>query len=214
MKTEVYLLDISSYSDELVKAEYEKISSRFISTDGEKLSQRKESLLGKLLLCRTLEKSGVKKFQVHYKAGEKPRLICDEALHFNISHSADFVMLAISNYEVGCDIQEIRPYNPKVAKRNYCEKEIALIESNENKDDVFIRLWALKESILKFTGEGISGGLATYDFSPYVHCESFTAFGCDFYVGKVENTYLAVCHKGEEISMRHSSLTERSVSGS
>lgn len=202
MKTEVCFLRLTDYDDLYLKDEYEKVSSHFISTDGERLSLRKESLLGRLLLYRTLEERGISEFQVQYKNGEKPVLISEKKLYFNISHSADFVALAISDNEVGCDVQEIRPYNPKVAKRNYCENETKLIEDSEDKSDMFIRMWALKESILKFTGKGISGGLSTYDFSPYVGEESFIAFGCDFYVKKMENTYFALCHKGSDIILK------------
>ena len=202
MKTEVYLLDISAYEDNLVKEEYDKISSHFISTDAEKLSMRKESLLGKILLCRTLEKCGVKEFQVHYKDGEKPQLLGGDNLFFNISHSGIFVMVALSDSDVGCDIQEIRPYNPKVAKRNYCPEERLLIEDSEDKDDVFIKLWALKESVLKQTGKGISGGLATYNFSAFAEKESFSAYGYSFFVKKIHNAYAAVCHKAQELKIQ------------
>ncbi len=202
MKTEAYLLDITPYSDEFVKAEYEKVSSHFISTDGEKLSHRKESLLARLLLCRTLEERGIGEFYVEYKDGEKPRLVSDKDIYFNISHSGNFVLLTLSGSEIGCDIQEIRAYNPKVARRHYCENETRLIEDADSKDDIFIRFWALKESILKLTGKGISGGLATYDFSAFAEKESFTAYGYRFFVKKIHNTYLAVCHKAQELKIQ------------
>ncbi|MBQ7295689.1 MAG: 4'-phosphopantetheinyl transferase superfamily protein [Clostridia bacterium] len=201
MKTEVYLIDITAYSDEFVKAEYEKISSHFISTDGERLSKRKESLLSKILLCRTLEKSGVREFQVHYKDSEKPRLISSSNMFFNISHSGRFVAVALSDSEVGCDIQEIKPYNPKVAKRNYCREETALIENAEDKDSIFIKLWALKESVLKYTGKGISGGLATYDFSAFADEVKFTAYGYEFYTFRLEDTFFALCYEGGNVEI-------------
>lgn len=208
MKTEVYFLRLTDFDELYLKDEYRKVSSRFISADGEKLSMRKESLLGKLLLSRTLEERGIGEYKVEYKGSEKPRLISEEKLFFNISHSGDFVALAVSDNEVGCDIQEIRPYNEKVARRNYCEKERALIEACEDKDDVFIRMWALKESILKFTGKGISGGLSTYDFSPYIKEESFEAFGVNFYIVKMENTYFALCYKGGDIILKGEKINE------
>lgn len=201
--TEVFFTRLSPYSAEKVSSDFEKIKDRFIAIDGARLSHRKESLVGKLLLDKVLGLYGIGEYTVQYDDGRKPVLECKDKLYFNISHSDDFVVLAVSNEETGCDIQEIRSYNPKVARRNYCENEIKLIESSEDKDDVFIRLWALKESVLKFTGEGISGGLASYDFSPYADKESFTAFGCNFYVKKMENTYFALCHKKTEIEIEN-----------
>lgn len=193
--TEIYLLDISSLSSQPLKEAFEEIKEHFVFTQGKSPSERKESLAAKLLLHRVLTQKGLKAYKVFYPENEKPRL--DGELSFNISHSGDFVALALSPYPVGCDIQQIRPYNPKVAKRNYCPEERAMIEAEENKDNAFIRLWALKESILKFTGEGISGGLDCFDFSPF-SSESFSAFGCNFFVTQYENTYLALCHKAEE----------------
>ena len=102
MKTELYFLKLSDYDMLTLQEEYKKVSSHFISADGEKLSERKESLLGRLLLWRTLEEGGIGEFQVHYKDSEKPELICSEGLCFNISHSADYVMLALSECDVGC----------------------------------------------------------------------------------------------------------------
>ena len=168
MTTKIYLSRISSYDSEKLEMEYEKIKDRFISVDGGRISKRSENLLGRILLDKALYENGVGSYTVEYVAHEKPKLISDKGLYFNVSHSGDYVALALSDKEVGCDIQEIRPYSPRVAKRNYSERETQFIEDSENKDKSFIRLWALKESILKFTGQGISGGLSNYDFSLYM----------------------------------------------
>lgn len=204
--TKVYFARLGAYSAEELSDKYEKIKERFIAKDGERISQRKESILGRLLLHKALEEFQTGEYTVEYSGGEKPVLKGKSDLYFNVSHSADFVVIAISDSEVGCDIQEIKPYNPKVAKRNYCLRETELIESSDNKDEVFIRLWALKESVLKYTGKGISGGLSSYDFSSFTDSDGFTAFGCNFYVKKIENTYFALCHKAEEIKTEETDI--------
>ena len=158
------------------------------------------------MLHNALTALGAGEYTVRYSSDEKPALICQKDLYFNISHSDDFVVVAVSDKEIGCDIQEIRAYNPKVAVRHYCENETRLIENSDDKDGAFIRLWALKESILKFTGKGISGGLSSYDFSPYIADESFRAFDCSFYVNKIENTYFALCHKNAEFIIEKTAL--------
>ena len=198
MITKVYIACLSSYSAENLRSDYEKIKERFISVDGGRVSERNENILGRVLLHKALQSLSAGEYTVEYRGNEKPVLINEKELCFNISHSGDFVALAISDNEVGCDIQEIKSYNPRVAKRNYCPEETAFIENSENKDESFIKLWALKESVLKFTGMGISGGLSNYDFSPYVNLESFVAFGCNFYVKKIENVYFALCHKNAQ----------------
>ena len=206
MTTKIYIARLSLYPAEKLKQEYEKIKERFISVDGARVSVRPENILGRLLLDKALKRLSVGEYTIEYRGNEKPALKSDSGLYFNISHSGDFVALALSDKEVGCDIQEIRPYNPKVTKRNYCEKETEYIENSENKDESFIRLWALKESVLKFDGSGIAGGLSNYDFSPYVGDENFRAFGCNFYVEKIENTYFALCHKAQEFKVEITDL--------
>lgn len=195
----VYLERLSLYSAEEIRLSFDEISEHFISIDGSSLSNREESLLGKILLDKHLRDLSVENYTVKYHKNKKPRLICDKDLYFNISHSGDYVVLALSDSEVGCDVQEIKLYNQKLIKRCYCDNEISLIENSENKQELFISLWALKESILKFKGDGVTGGLSTYDFSPFAMMSSFTAFDCNFALKRLENGYLALCYKGGEI---------------
>ena len=204
MTTKVYIASLSPYPDEEVTSRYERIKDRFGGNG--RISKRKESLIGRLMLDKALRGLDAGEYRVNYSDDGKPVLESDKGICFNISHSDDYVTLALSDSQVGCDIQEIRPYNPKIAVRHYCENETRLIENSDNKDDAFIRLWALKESILKFTGKGLSGGLASYDFSPYAGEENFTAFGCNFYVKKIENTYFALCHKNTEFKIEKMDL--------
>ena len=201
MATKVYIARLSSYPAENLRQEYETIKERFVSVGLRKIAKRDENILGRLMLDKAMQSLSVIDYTVEYRGNDKPVLISGKDLYFNISHSGDYVALALSDKDVGCDIQEIRPYNPRVTKRNYCEKETEFIENSDNKDENFIRLWALKESVLKFDGSGIAGGLSNYDFSPYVQDENFTAFGCNFYVKKIENTYFALCHKNAQFEI-------------
>ena len=201
MTTKVYIARLSMYPANKLEAEYEKIRERFVSVGLRKIAQRDENLLGRLMLDKAMQSLSAGAYTVEYSGNDKPVLINGKGLYFNISHSGDYVALALSDEEVGCDIQEIRPYSPRVAKRNYCEKETEFIENSLDKDESFIRLWALKESVLKFDGSGIAGGLSNYDFSPYAGEDEFTAFGCNFYVEKIGNTYFALCHKNPQFEI-------------
>ena len=75
-------------------------------------------------------------------------------LEFNLSHSGDYAICAISDDEVGCDIEKIKDVNLKIAKRFFSEEEY----NNVLKDNkLFFRYWTLKESYLKAKGIGIKG---------------------------------------------------------
>ena len=54
-----------------------------------------------------------------------------EGLFFNISHSKDYVVLALSDKEVGIDIQEIKPLKANVPKRFFTDLDNEYIDQNE-----------------------------------------------------------------------------------
>jgi len=78
---------------------------------------------------------------------------------FNLSHSGDWVALAVDpRGAVGCDVQ-IRQETLKpeiIAKRFFhaSEYEAFLSSAPEERERVFYRTWALKESCLKALGRG------------------------------------------------------------
>ena len=76
-------------------------------------------------------------------------------IHFNLSHCPKAALCAIAGVPVGADIESIRPYNPQLARRVLSEAEVEQVESSPSPDIVFARLWTMKESLLKLTGEGI-----------------------------------------------------------
>jgi 4'-phosphopantetheinyl transferase len=72
-------------------------------------------------------------------------------IHFNISHSANYVACAIADSPVGIDIEGRRKVNSAVAKRYFTDEEIESIHS----DDDFFKIWTFKEALGKYTGDGL-----------------------------------------------------------
>lgn len=68
--------------------------------------------------------------------------------HFNISHSGSFMVVAISDREVGVDVQEIRKISKKIARR--------YLNSESEDENLLTRLWAEHESRGKWSGRGVS----------------------------------------------------------
>jgi len=89
----------------------------------------------------------------------KPFLLNDPTLHFNLSNSGEYVVIAISRHgEVGIDLEKIRPLNDleDLVEKNFSPKEKEYITKiHAEKLIRFFKLWTLKESFLKAIGEGM-----------------------------------------------------------
>lgn len=71
---------------------------------------------------------------------------------FNISHSGNFVVMAISNKEIGIDIEENVEKNMSSLMRIFNEAEAKLIKEHAD----FYYLWCAKESLIKCIGTSIN----------------------------------------------------------
>jgi 4'-phosphopantetheinyl transferase len=103
-------------------------------------------------------------FDISFKLTEsnKPEIDCQPAskLHFNLSDSADKVLIAIAASPVGIDVELINPkfsYHA-ILHNNFSLHEAAYINLDENFKRFFL-LWTRKEAILKATGIGLTDNL-------------------------------------------------------
>lgn len=190
------LTDISVISDEQVCLIRHRID-RFFSDKN--TLKRKESVCAKALLCCILSKEfKLADFAVVCDENGKPYII-NSNLHFNLSHSGNLVLCLCGTQKVGCDIQKMCEYKDKVAKRFFTEDEYRLLSVSDEKELDFTRMWTMKESILKYHGDGISGGLAAYDFSQYLHKNRFEAYGLKFNLSVKEEYVMCICSETDDI---------------
>lgn len=93
----------------------------------------------------------------------KPFLPDCPNIHFNISHCKAGCVCAVSDRPIGIDIQNYVNYSHEVAVRVCSWRELEYIDKSENKSDAFTKIWAMKESYVKMTGEGICTDLKKID---------------------------------------------------
>lgn len=81
-------------------------------------------------------------------------------IHFNLSHSGDWILIGFSNQTIGVDIEFINPDFPfeEVLNNYFSSKEIDFVNRNGGRD-AFYKLWTRKEAYLKAAGKGISDDL-------------------------------------------------------
>ena len=108
------------------------------------------------ILERGLKEEGVTNPQFFYNADGKPYLKGGK-VHFNLSHSGSVAVCALSDSEVGVDVQALRPVKNELLKKVCTQAEYSFVTADgESSLQRFCRLWALKESVMKCLGKGLS----------------------------------------------------------
>lgn len=118
-------------------------------------------------------------------------------VHFNLSHSGDLILLAVSRtHDVGVDVERKREVGKvdALARRWLSDPEKSDVEAMRQRgmsySDAFLRIWSLKEARLKALGVGISGSsradLTRVSAMPLdQHLESLVATDASCYVGAI-----------------------------
>lgn len=140
------------------------------------LDTRKQSFGAGLLLDYALRRQlgTAHPYPLAFNFYGKP--VCGQAV-FNLSHTEHFAIVSIwektvleemeAELSIGCDIEPVRMYQPKIARRFFTENEYACLETVEKQmqDEQFCRYWTRKESVIKMTGLGMSMPIDLFDIS-------------------------------------------------
>jgi 4'-phosphopantetheinyl transferase len=108
--------------------------------------------------------------RVERDSGGKPRVLegdGSELVHFNISHSGDWALIAVADAPVGVDLERPRRFrNPTGLARRLCTpRELDSVRGGEDQTGL-LRLWVRKEAVAKADGSGLLmalGGLDVLD---------------------------------------------------
>lgn len=149
----IFHIDSSFLRDERL---YERLLRQCSALRREKIAairheeERRNRLAASLLLDLALRPMGLRERDARYafSAAGKPRIADLPEFHFSISHSGSSVICAVSERPVGADLQLPRPVSRRLMSRMFTERELSGSDP--------IRLWTLKESYGKLTGEGIA----------------------------------------------------------
>lgn len=165
----VYIADATILNDtQLFKRLYTGLdASRRAKTDRFRFEKDKRLCVAAgALLQYALQLENVRKPSIKVTSNGKPYLIGEERMYFNLSHSEGMVMCAIADKEVGCDVEKKAVFHRELAEYVMTAYEIGKIyglERDTEQQEMFFRLWTLKESYMKATGLGI--GLEPKSFS-------------------------------------------------
>lgn len=85
---------------------------------------------------------------------------------FSLSHSGCYALCAYSNKTIGADLQQIKEKMPEKTQKILSKEETLFLEqyTEEERRTLFYRLWARKESLIKWDGRGLRLPLAQLSF--------------------------------------------------
>ncbi len=93
----------------------------------------------------------------------------DGRCFFSLSHSADMVLCALCDREIGADIQIASKANDTLIRRFFAEDERDFICSAQDPDAAFSEIWTEKESYCKMDGRGLALPLGSFSvFDPRI----------------------------------------------
>ncbi|MCS4436071.1 4'-phosphopantetheinyl transferase family protein [Aquiflexum gelatinilyticum] len=149
---------ILSKKDLLSQNETEK-SERF-AREQDKYSFLASSFMKKILCSYYI---GCEPKSVEFEVNEfnKPKIRNQENIHFNTSHSGDWLVFAFSGHPCGIDIERINhgfDYS-SILEMSFHPDEIDFIQKSNQPVNQFFKIWTIKESILKAEGTGLMDNL-------------------------------------------------------
>lgn len=187
----IIIADINHFKDDpeqilsqIAPCYVEKYRSTMIQTDA------MQELVSGLLLKQYL---GIERDdQLTYNAYNKPSLV-SKTKYYNISHSSDYVVLAIADCNVGIDVEKITKYYEPTVKKIFSTKqnEQLLKISSEEKDEMFTQIWTEYEAMLKLKGTG---------FVEVWNKEKKPVCNCSIYTFKIDD-YFITCATEKKVSI-------------
>lgn len=151
----------------------------------------------KIILSKFLNKHP-EDIEFYYEQNLKPRVKAQNSnLHFNVTHSADRIMIAISSKPIGVDIEHVDEGFgfDQILDVTFNDQELEYIQNSNNKSEAFYLLWTRKEAFLKATGKGIDDDLQNIPALTGVHelISEMSDSETPWYVGSfgIGNSYIA-----------------------
>ena len=151
---------------------------------------RRQAVAAYLLLRKALrEMYGIHDAPVfEYDANGKPSILGHPEIFFNISHCRKAVACVVADSPVGIDVEETCRFSDSIARYTLDDEEYESVVKADNPSQAFIRLWTMKEALLKYTSEGLRRDIKTVlRLSPANKVEFLTELH-DGYVVSVVNT--------------------------
>ncbi len=161
--TKLYVCEISNLIEKImadenaIKVYFDKLEIGRIEhiMKHNKAEDRARTLGVSLLLLFALEREGYKADKLpafSYRENGKPYLKQYPEVEFSLSHAKNIITCAISNSDVGVDVEYVREIKESTIDRVFSENEKKIAAYSR---EGYIQLWTIKEACAKLMGTGL-----------------------------------------------------------
>lgn len=165
---ELYKLEkfLNNKSELIPEHKWDKILS--LRRKEEQLLKIYSSLLFRMYLYKDYDVT-LDVLPISYNRYGRPFFSDINNLFFNFSYSKDIVACAISDKNIGIDVEYIEQLIDNDILKLFHPVEQKYLKNCNNQNKSIIKYWNLKESYLKFLGVGLSKGLDSFFLSQRHH---------------------------------------------
>lgn len=155
--------------------------------------------LVRIVLLYALKERGFLNLREHYEHTEEGKpFLKDVPLFFSLSHSSEYIGVAVSTCEIGLDVEKNKNFNFRRISTFLTDLENVFLENNPDK---FYELWTQKEAIVKLEGTTLS--------QMRDYCVVKNADNYNFYFSDEEDYKICLALKNQtEIEVKKISMAE------
>ena len=157
LKNKIFAMDVSKLSDKKLFEKYYVLQreKRREQIDRMRFDNGKRLSLGAgVVVEKALTYAGCADEEIRITKKGKPYV---DGCCFNLSHTGEVAVCAVSGEEVGIDIEKPRKFDDALIKKAFTKNEIELARNVDSTPEaVYTKLWTVKESVMKWLGEGLS----------------------------------------------------------
>ena len=155
----IYILK-NENAEELLQFMSEQRLEKINDIKNEKVREEKICAFALLRYVLFMEYGITEAPEFSYGEREKPYLKNFPHIFFSLSHAGGYSACAVSDMEIGIDLQDYRPMKENISEKICTRKEIYEVYGGESPSpsETTCRLWCMKESYGKLTGKGFAEG--------------------------------------------------------
>ncbi len=159
----------------------------------EKLINKNDALLSATAGLMMRELFGEKTEEIKFNEHGKP--FFEHGPFFSISHSRRYSVVAVSENEIGIDIEMHGNPSERLMDRCFTEDEQQFAKLNTEN---FLRIWTAKEAVLKFLGTGFSLSPKNFSVLPISEEHEIEGRKIRFFCGKIEDVPITAAFCGSD----------------